>query len=187
VALVHLEHEWEHPLPARFFQRLSSFSRLIRFDKRGTRLSDRAVEIPTLEQRMDDVRAVMVGSQRAALSGVSEGGPMSVLFAATYPERTARLVLYGSYARRSWAPDHPFGWTEEQWSVALERLERDWGTPGCHEMAVPSMVQDEGFRQYRANYQRLAASPGAAAAVWRMNITLAQRELLRASWEQPPL
>jgi pimeloyl-ACP methyl ester carboxylesterase len=178
----HLEYEWEHPLPARFFQRLSSFSRLIRFDKRGTGLSDRALDIPTLEQRMDDVRAVMdaVGSQRSALFGVSEGGPMSVLFAATYPERTAALVLYGSYARRSWAPDHPCGWTEEQWRVALERLERDWGTPGCHEMAVPSMVQDEGFRQYRANYQRLAASPGAAAAVWRMNKDIDVRHVLSA-------
>ncbi len=85
----HLEYDWEHPLPARFFHRLSAFSRLIRFDKRGTGLSDRVVEMPTLEQRMDDVRAVMdaVGSQQAALFGVSEGGPMSVLFAATYPER----------------------------------------------------------------------------------------------------
>ena len=120
----HLEYDWEHPLPARFFQRLSSSSRLIRFDKRGTGLSDRVAEMPTLEQRMDDVRAVMdaVGSQRAALFGISEGGPMSVLFAATYPERTTALVLYGSYARRSWAPDHPFGWTEEQWNLALERL-----------------------------------------------------------------
>src|SRR3954452_23246489 len=129
----HLEVRWELPHYARLLERLSSFSRLILFDKRGTGLSDRVplTELPTLEQRMDDVRAVMdaVGSQQAALFGASEGGPMSVLFAATYPERTTALVLYGSYARRSWAPDHPFGWTEEQWSIALEKLERDWGTP----------------------------------------------------------
>ena len=117
----HLEYDWEHPLPARFFHRFEAFSRLIRFDKRGTGLSDRGVEMPTLEQRMDDVRVVMdaVGSQRAALIGVSEGGPMSILFAATYPERTAALVIYGSYARRSWAPDHPCGWTDDQWRLGL--------------------------------------------------------------------
>lgn len=176
----HLEYDWEHPLPARFFQRLASFSRLIRFDKRGTGLSDRVAEMPTLEQRMDDVRAVMdaVGSQRAALFGISEGGPMSVLFAATYPDRTAALVLYGSYARRSWAPDHPFGWTEEQWSGALERLERTWGSPSDLEMWVPSMAHDEDFRQYVANYRRLAASPGAAVAVWRMNKDIDVRHVL---------
>ena len=102
----HLEDGWEHPWAANYFERLGTFSRLIRFDKRGTGLSDRIGGIPTLEQRMDDVRAVMdaAGSERAALLGVSEGGPMSLLFAATYPERTSALVLYGSYARRSWAP-----------------------------------------------------------------------------------
>ncbi len=179
----HLEYDWEHPLPARFFHRLSTFSRLIRFDKRGTGLSDRVVEVPSLEQRMDDVRTVMdaVGSQRAALFGISEGGPMSVLFAATYPERTTALVLYGSYARRSWAPDHPFGWTEEQWSTALEKLERDWGTPQWGiETWTPSLAHDDGYRQYRANYLRLAASPGAAVAVWRMNKDIDVRQVLPA-------
>ena len=97
----HVEQAWEDPAYTRFLQRLASFSRLIVFDKRGTGLSDRVAEIPTLEQRMDDVRAVMdaAGSERAALFGISEGGPMSVLFAATYPERTLALVLYGTIAR----------------------------------------------------------------------------------------
>jgi len=97
----HVEYVWEHPRVAQFFRRLISFSRLIHLDKRGSGLSDRVADIPTLEQRMDDVRAVMdaVGSERAALFGVSEGGPMSLLFSATYPERTSALVLYGSYAR----------------------------------------------------------------------------------------
>jgi pimeloyl-ACP methyl ester carboxylesterase len=124
----HLEYDWEHPRPARFFRRLASFSRLIRFDKRGTGLSDR-VAIPTLEEPMDDVRAVLdaTGSSRAALIGVSEGGPMSLLYAATYPERTSALVLYGSYARRAWAPDHPFGVTSERMRGILETLEKDWG------------------------------------------------------------
>ena len=103
----HLEKQMEEPRTAHTCERLSSFSRLIRFDKRGTGLSDRTVPIPTLEQRMDDVRAVMdtVGSQRAAVFGVSEGGPMSLLFAATYPERTIALVLYASFARAARAPD----------------------------------------------------------------------------------
>jgi pimeloyl-ACP methyl ester carboxylesterase len=128
----HLECQWEHPWSARFLERLGSFSRLIRFDKRGTGLSDRVGGIPTLEQRMDDVRAVMdaVGSARAALFGVSEGGPMSVLFAATYPERTSALVLYGSYARRAWAPEHPAGRTEQEWREMVDTIEKGWGDPG---------------------------------------------------------
>src|SRR4028118_1272497 len=94
-----LDHYWDEPSLARFLTRLSSFSRLILFDKRGTGLSDRVGSLPTLEDRMDDVRAVMdaVGSERAALFGISEGGAMSMLFAATYPDRTHALVLYGSY------------------------------------------------------------------------------------------
>jgi len=177
----HLEYDWEHPLSARFLQRLSSFARLIRFDKRGTGLSDRVADIPTLEQRMDDVKAVMdaVGSERAALFGISEGGPMSLLFAATYPTRTAALILYGSYARRSWAPDHPYGWTEAQSSTALEKLERDWGTPNWGiETWAPSLAHDDVYRQHRANYLRFAASPGAAVAIWRMNKDIDVRHVL---------
>jgi pimeloyl-ACP methyl ester carboxylesterase len=175
-----LEYDWEHPLQTRFFQRLASFSRLIRFDKRGTGLSDRTADTPTLEQRMDDLRVVMdaVGSHRAVLFGISEGGPMSVLFAATYPDRTTALILYGSYARRSWAPDHPFGWTEEQWRSALEQLEQNWGNPWGIEIWAPSLAHDEAFREHMANYSRLAASPGAAAAVWRMNKDIDVRHVL---------
>ena len=99
----HLELDWEHPDHAHFLDRLGSFARLIRFDKRGTGLSDRAVGLPDFEARMDDARAVMdaVGSERAALFGYSEGGPMCILFAATYPARARALVLYGAYAKRS--------------------------------------------------------------------------------------
>src|SRR4051795_3215494 len=106
----HLEIQWEAPPFARFFERISSFSRLILFDKRGTGLSDPVAEAPTLEQRVDDVRAVMdaAGSERAALFGVSEGGPMSVLFAATHPERASALVLYGAMGRTTEAPDYPW-------------------------------------------------------------------------------
>jgi class 3 adenylate cyclase len=177
----HLEYDWEHPRPARFFRRLASFSRLIRFDKRGTGLSDR-VAIPTLEERMDDVRAVLdaTGSSRAALIGVSEGGPMSLLYAATYPERTSALVLYGSYARRAWAPDHPFGVTSERMRGILETLEKDWGASVAMEIWSPSMLGDDAYKQWRATYLRLAASPGAAISVMRMNMEIDARHVLPA-------
>src|SRR5215510_14774327 len=177
----HLEYDWEHPRPARFFRRLASFSRLIRFDKRGTGLSDR-VAIPTLEERMDDVRAVLdaTGSSRAALIGVSEGGAMSLLYAATYPERTSDLVLYGSYARRALAPDHPFGVTSERMRGILETLEKDWGASVAMEIWSPSMLGDEAYKQWRATYLRLAASPGAAISVMRMNMEIDARHVLSA-------
>ena len=178
----HVEYVWEHPRVAHFFRRLTRFSRVIHFDKRGTGLSDRVTDIPTLEQRMDDVRAVMdaAGSERAALFGVSEGGPMSLLFSATYPERTSGLILYGSYARRSWAPEYPFGSTEEDWRVAIESVDRHWGGQRMVELVAPSLAHDEGFAQWMANYLRLAASPGAAIAVWKMNKDIDVRHILPA-------
>jgi len=179
----HLECQWGRPWSAHFFERLGSFSRLIRFDKRGTGLSDRVGGIPTLEQRMDDVRAVMdaVGSERAALFGISEGGPMSLLFAATYPERTSALVLYGSYARRSWSSEHPSGRTEAEWQTMLDTIEKGWGNPGgLVTMWAPSAADDESYRQWAATYSRLAASPGAAVAVMQMNKEIDVRPILPA-------
>jgi class 3 adenylate cyclase len=178
----HVEYQWEEPRFARVLQRLASFSRLICFDKRGTGLSDRVASIPTLEERMDDVRAVMdaVGSRRAALFGLSEGGPMSVLFAATYPDRTAALILYGSYARRAWAPDNPWGRTEEDTQKLIDLTERDWGGPVGIEVYAPGGAHDEGFRRWYANYLRLSASPGAAIAVNRMNMEIDIRPVLPA-------
>jgi class 3 adenylate cyclase len=176
----HLEYWWEYPDNVRFFERLGSFSRLICFDKRGTGLSDRIGDIPTLEQRMDDVRAVMdaAGSERAVLFGVSEGGPMSLLFAATYPERTSAHVVYGSYARRAWAADHPFGKTAEEMSKVIETMEREWGEPVGMDMWAPSLSGDERFRQWWANYLRLAASPGAAITVMKLNLDIDVRHVL---------
>src|ERR671936_1912593 len=126
----HLELDWDDPRAAYFLDRLGSFTRLIRFDKRGTGLSDRPSGLPDLETRMDDVRAVMdaAGSERAALFGYSEGGPMACLFAATYPERTSALVLYGTYAKRD-DPDDDYPWCHtmaERREVAAE-IERTWG------------------------------------------------------------
>src|SRR5437870_122765 len=113
----HVEWCWDHPVSARFLRRLTTFSRFILFDKRGTGLSDRVADtaLPGLEQRMDDVRAVLdaVGSQRTVLFGISEGAAMSCLFAATYPERTAALILYGGFPRFTWASDYPWGFRPE--------------------------------------------------------------------------
>ncbi|KPK90340.1 MAG: hydrolase [Deltaproteobacteria bacterium SM23_61] len=178
----HVEYQWEEPRFAHMLQRLASFSRLICFDKRGTGLSDRVPSIPTLEERMDDVRAVMnaTGSQRAAFFGVSEGGPMSVLFAATYPDRTAALILYGSFARRAWAPDNPWGRTEEDLKKRIDLIEREWGGPVGIERFAPSGANDETFRRWFANYWRLSASPGAAIAVYRMNMQIDVRHVLPA-------
>lgn len=179
----HLEQAWEDPAYSRFLRRLASFSRLIRFDKRGTGLSDRIAEIPTFEQRMDDVRAVMdaTGSERATLFGISEGGPMSVLFAATYPERTSALVLYGSIARGAWAPDYPWGSKldegHEEW---LEGWRKEWGGPYAIETWAPSVAHDAQFRQWWAKYLRLGASPSAVINVFRMNAAIDVRDILPA-------
>src|SRR5690348_11896087 len=118
----HVELAWEIPGLATFFERLASFCRLIRFDKRGTGMSDRVGSLPTLETRMDDLRAVMdaAGSERAAILGVSEGGPMAILFTATYPDRAWALMLEGAFARRLWAPDYPWGTREEDFERGLD-------------------------------------------------------------------
>jgi class 3 adenylate cyclase len=178
--LSHVELQWQNPGLAHLLQRLSSFSRLIMFDKPGTGLSDRLATIPTLEQRMDDVRAVMdaVGSERAAFLGISEGGPMSVLFAATHPQRTSALILYGSYARRMWAPDHPWGRTEAEFHAILERVERDWGRDVNLELWAPSIANNDEARRAVATYWRLAASPGAAMTILRLTMEIDVRHVL---------
>ena len=184
----HIEHQWEEPSFARFLRRLASFSRLIMFDKRGTGLSDRVSisELPTLEQRMDDVRAVMdaVGSERAALMGVSEGGPMSVLFAATYPQRTAALVLYGTMAKGYADQDYPWALPREAVEsnlAAMEKewgIEREWGHPYALNLFAPSRLNDQRFQEWWAKWGRLAASPGAAIALGRMNMEIDVRHVL---------
>ena len=122
----HLDAAWEEPHLAQFLNRLASFSRLILFDKRGTGLSDPVAEPPTFAERMDDVRAVMdaAGSDRAALMGISEGGPLSIVFACTYPERTLALIAYGSYARWLADEDYPWGRSPEEFASFLADVER---------------------------------------------------------------
>ncbi|HEY7560821.1 MAG TPA: adenylate/guanylate cyclase domain-containing protein [Gaiellaceae bacterium] len=177
----HLEHDWDEPRSAHFLERLASFSRLIRFDKRGTGLSDRPGGLPDLETRMDDVRAVMdaAGSERAALFGYSEGGPMSVLFAATYPERTAALVVYGSYAKRV-DPDADYPWAPERVArvAYAEEVERTWG----EESDLPTMAPsaDAALRRWWSTRARASASPGAARDLILMNSEIDVREVLPA-------
>jgi pimeloyl-ACP methyl ester carboxylesterase len=177
----HLDNDWEEPRSAHFLQRLASFSRLIRFDKRGTGLSDRPSGLPDLETRMDDVRAVMdaVGSKRAALFGYSEGGPMCILFAATYPERTLSLVLYGTYAKRQ-DPDDDYPWspTAEQRQDYASEVEREWGVEADLGTMAPNA--DEAMVRWWQARARASASPGAARDLILMNSQIDVRAVLPA-------
>jgi class 3 adenylate cyclase/pimeloyl-ACP methyl ester carboxylesterase len=178
----HVELGWNVPAWAEFYRRLASFSRLIIFDKRGTGMSDRVAGVPTIETRMDDVRAVMdaVGSDRAAILGLSEGGPMSVAFAATYPERLWALVLCGALIRSLWAPDFPWGYTEEDWDRICEEERRRWGEPQfMRELAqaiAPNL--DEENLQGLVTLFRQSASPATWDALNRMNKDIDVRSVL---------
>lgn len=177
-----LEYAWEEPSIARFYRRLASFSRLILFDKRGTGLSDRAPGFPTMEQRMDDVRAVMdaVGSGQAALFGVSEGGSMGILFAATYPERTTALIGFGIFAKRIWSPDYPWAPTPEQRAQFFDAIRTGWGGVVDLETLAPSRMEDERFRQWWSGFLRRSASPAAALELARWNTEIDVRHVLPA-------
>jgi pimeloyl-ACP methyl ester carboxylesterase len=169
-----VEGAWNNPLQAQLFNRLASFSRLIRFDKRGTGLSDpvSVKELPTLEERMDDVRAVMdaVGSRRAALLGIPEGGPLCLLFAATYPERTHALILYGTYARWLQSDDNPIGMSWQEWQAMLAELEGGWGGPAgldLHRSGDRLIAVEHG--RYLAEHiadAKLVESPGVDHIPW---------------------
>ncbi|MGB7304274.1 MAG: adenylate/guanylate cyclase domain-containing protein [Burkholderiaceae bacterium] len=169
-----LEVYWECPEYVRFHEYLATFCRVILFDKRGTGLSDRVPEMPSLEVRIDDVRAVLdaVGSESASLFGWSEGGPMACLFAATHPERINRLILAGSYARRAWAPDYPWGMTDETFEEVYQDLTNAWGTAVGIEARAFSMARDERFRIWWAKLLRMSASARDAMTLSRMNFSI---------------
>jgi DNA-binding SARP family transcriptional activator/pimeloyl-ACP methyl ester carboxylesterase len=177
---------WEYPKLAAFYRRLASMGRLILFDKRGTGLSDRVSpdRLPDLETRMDDVRAVLdsVGSERAALLGLSEGGAMSTLFAATHPQRTLSLILMGTFPREMWAPDYPFGVTEDALRRRLALLEEDdWASAATRDWlgrVAPDILHDPPTLNWYASYVRRGASPGAARALRLMNVEIDIRDLL---------
>jgi pimeloyl-ACP methyl ester carboxylesterase/DNA-binding CsgD family transcriptional regulator len=171
-----LEQQWDDPGFAHLLSRLAAFSRLIVFDKRGTGLSDRVPldSLPTLEQRMDDVRAVMDAAQsrRAALFGSSEGGPMAMLFAATYPQRTRALILYGAYANF-----HRWVSSREQLEAFIRNAEQTWGTGEMLRAFAPGMFSNQRFRDWWARWERLGASPSAAIALARMNAQIDVRHI----------
>lgn len=176
----HLEHLWEEPDLGRFFRRLAEVSRLILFDKRGIGLSDRVGYVPSLEHTMDDVLAVMnaVGSKRAVLFGVSQGGPNSVLLAATYPERVSALIIYGSLAKWLRSPDYPWGITAEQFEERLARYASEWGGPVRLEYMTPGRARDPYLQQWWAKLLRLASSPGAIKAVLGVTRDIDVRHIL---------
>jgi pimeloyl-ACP methyl ester carboxylesterase len=177
----HLDLDWDEPRSAYFLERLSSFSTLVRFDKRGTGLSDRPGGLPDLETRMDDVRAVMdaEGIERATLFGYSEGGPMCELFAATYPERTTALVVYGSYANRQ-DPDDDYPWaaTREERAAYAAEVEQTWG--GDSDLATLAPHADAALARWFGARGRAAASPGAARDLILMNSSIDVRDVLPA-------
>jgi len=176
----HLEYQWEHPAFARFLNRLASFSRLILFDPRGTGLSDRAPELPILEHQMDDVNVVLdaVGSARAGFLGISQGGPMAALFAATFPRRTSALILYASYPVVRSDEDFPWGrdpgWLEEWGRV----LDSEWGTGALLDRLAPSLSEDGAFRRWWSRFERYSSAPGNALAYYHMNVQIDIRPVL---------
>ena len=181
--LSHLEQNWWWPSYADMLDRLASFSRLILFDRRGTGLSDRILSLGSFEEMMDDIRAVLdaASSERAALFGGAEGGPMCALFAATFPERTSALILGASYPRRTAAPDFPWGLDEERQEQILSAYETRWGTPDFGVRALaPSLADDERFRQWHAQACRFAGTPASALAWFRITMQIDIRDVLPA-------
>ena len=178
----HLESALADPGWRTIIDRLAAFGRVAIFDKRGTGMSDRVPDhdLPTLEVRMDDVRAVMdaAGMAQAALFGISEGGPLCILFTATYPERTTAMVLFGTYARRLQAPDYPWGVPEALVDKSSAAIMQGWGGPVGIELLAPSIASDPAGRSRFATYLRAAASPGAALALDRMNWRIDVRHVL---------
>ncbi|HUR14357.1 MAG TPA: adenylate/guanylate cyclase domain-containing protein [Mycobacteriales bacterium] len=176
----HLDLDWESPLWVDFARGLGSFARVLHFDKRGTGLSDRVHEIATLEERIDDVRAVLdaVGSERAVLLGISEGAPMSLLFSAMHPERTAALVLYGGMARSTWAPDYPWASPSDALLEAGELMLPGLYTGEDIEVWMPSYADDRDVQAFMGRYRRSACSPDAFLKLFLMFLDVDVRHVL---------
>ena len=180
--LTNVEYAWESPDYARFLSKLGRFARVIFFDKRGTGMSDRDVGVATLDERSEDINAILdaVGSEKVALLGMSEGGAICSLFAATYPQRVSHLILYGSRPRYAWAPDFPSGATSEEIEDSISHLIANWG--GAFELSTgaPSVADDPAAAEWFAAYFRYAASPRAAEQITRMNYMIDYRDILPA-------
>jgi len=180
--LSNIEQYWEHPTAAYFLRRIASFSRLIMFDKRGTGLSDAVPTTQALEERMDDVLAVMdaVGSERAVLLGPSEGGPMATLFAATYPERCISLILYGACARWLQSDDYPEGRPPEIAALYGQKWIEGWGSGASLNVLAPSLARDERFRRWWGRFERHSVRPGMVAPIFETINNMDVRAVLPA-------
>ena len=176
----HLAYIWEEPSIARFLERLASFTRLIIYDKRGTGMSDRVHPLPTLEQRMDDIRAVMdaAGSKRAVVMGISEGGVVSTLFAATYPQRTAALIINGSYPTALRRPGYPWGRTREQYDELIARVPGIWGSGSGMDGYAPSQLDNPAVAAWWGKFTQISASPVDAQNLLAMNFLIDIRDVL---------
>lgn len=179
--IFHLEVVWEHPSFETFMRRLLQNFRVIMFDKRGTGLSDRTVGASTMEERMDDVRAVMdaTGSERASVMGWSEGGNIAAMFAATYPYRLEGLILYAAGARYRQAPDYPIGMSDEAIEFGRQFLRSNWGEGAFSWMVAPSRANDDAFRRWFGRYERTSVSPGEAEAMMAVNLEIDSTDILR--------
>jgi pimeloyl-ACP methyl ester carboxylesterase len=162
----HIENYWDEPRLARWLSKLGSFCRVVLFDKRGTGLSDQVANLPAMDERMDDLRAVMdaVGIERTNQFGISEGGSLAALFAASHPDRTQSLILYGAFARfQHWIA------TDEAFDALMEYFDKDWGSGASLPNFAPSNASDEALQRWWGKFERLGASPSAAMALMRMN------------------
>jgi len=177
-----VEQYWEMPAAARAFRRFASFARLIPWDKRGTGLSDPVARVPTLDERVEDLRAVMdaAGSERAALMGISEGGPVALLFAATHPERVSALVLYGTTPKFRASPDWEWGWSSQQFSDILEDVDQKWGQGALLGMFAPSLANEPAAVEAYGRLQRTGASPAMGRAVFEAVDQVDCRDILPA-------
>jgi len=171
----HIENYWDEPRMAQWLRKLGSFSRVILFDKQGTGLSDRSSKAPVMDERMDDVRAVMdaVGIEKAALFGISEGGSLATLFAASHPQRSQALILYGAFAQfRSWIP------TQEALEDLFQYIDTAWGSGESLPMFAPNMVDDLALKEWWGKFERLGASPGAAKKIMLLNSQIDLTDIL---------
>ncbi len=175
-----IDSMWEDPDLAGLLQALGRFCRVILFDKRGTGLSDRDVGFPTLDERMDDLTAVMdaADSKRAAFFGHSEGGNLAMLFAASFPDKTSHLILFSCFARRLWTPDYPWAPKPEDREAWIQKNEAVWGESVDLSKLAPSRANDAAFSERLSAYFRHAASPGAAIKILRLNTEIDVREIL---------
>jgi class 3 adenylate cyclase/alpha-beta hydrolase superfamily lysophospholipase len=179
-SVTHLEVLWQEPRVERFLSRVAGFSRLILMDPRGLGLSDRLTDVPTLDERVGDLLAVLdaAGSERAALFGNADTGPPCIATAVRHPDRVSHLILCGTWARSTWSDDYPYGWTDEDWSEFERFVREDWGRPESPRDAALSGAHDQAFRNWYATLMRQGASPRAVLMLGEMSRAVDVRSLL---------